>query len=544
MTVAPLEQAVSRVIESFGVTCTTHTGAFDSILQESDRAKDYALTLIFWELCSITDNLLSRICLMSVEEINDLELNIKQQIELLFTTVSGAAAVFLNCFSVRLFTYSEITPPPIEALCGRLNTFLEERAPASVTLIDIDKVISVVSIEKAFAMLHFTMSGMLYTQEFFDAYATHIKPALAGLLGHTKKAIIFDCDNTLWSGVVGEDGDQGITMSFEDKRGSCFAAVQSIAVSLARRGVFVCLCSKNNFDDVQKIVLHHPDMQLRNQHIACMMINWDDKVTNIRAIAKKLNVLLESVLFVDDSPFEIELVNSMLPEVTTVQVPKQLHRYAQVIREVSAQFYAQSVTTEDLQRNLMQHDELGRQAARQQFSDIEDFLASLALCVQIQSNTAVDSKRAAQLTQRTNQFNLTTKRYTESDIDACIASNTQLVLTCAARDRFGSYGTVGVCVVSLDQLNNTAFIDLLLLSCRALGRKIEFAFFDSIMSALKSYGVTTVSGTFIATDKNEQTRTFYPAVGFVMTESSVEKVTYQIALTAYKRNRPDYILIT
>ena len=186
---------------------------------------------------------------------------------------------------------------------------------------NIDKIISHLGISTSIDNRLFYLSKILYSIPFLKSYVNHIKPILFSTIGLAKKALIFDCDNTLWKGILGEDGFENIEMSTNTKHGYIFSEIQSIALSLESQGVLLGLCSKNNFEDVMEVVNSHPDMQLKEHHLSIIKVNWKDKASNLKSISSELNIGLDSIVFIDDSQFEIDLVNEKLPMVTTIQVP-------------------------------------------------------------------------------------------------------------------------------------------------------------------------------------------------------------------------------
>lgn len=235
--------------------------------------------------------------------------------------------------------------------------------------------------------------------------------------GNTKKAIIFDCDNTLWGGVIGEDGIDNIEMSPNSQKGVIFSEIQSLALALSKKGVIIGLCSKNNYLDVENVFLSHPNIVLLKKYITIEKINWLDKVTNLKNIASELNIGLDSIVFVDDSSFEINLVNEQLPEVRTIQVPKKLYLYPRILRNSIDLFFSISEAEEDKKKLKMYKNQKKRLSSKKKYTSIKDYLKSLHIQITIYLNNISLIPRISQMTQKTNQFNLTTKRYSENDIE-------------------------------------------------------------------------------------------------------------------------------
>ncbi len=364
--------------------------------------------------------------------------------------------------------------------------------------------------------------------EFFDLRHWHLSRAplgkgglreLAGeqvkflraLAGKNKKCIVLDCDDTLWGGIVGEDGVGGIHLG-QTYPGSIYRDFQRQVVELHQRGVIVALCSKNNPEDVWEVFRNHPDMVLREEHIAAAHIAWTDKPGGLRALAEQLNIGTDSMVFVDDSEFEANLVRSALPEVEVILLPRDRLTDRLGLLADGALFDTPAITQEDRGRGEMYRAEAQRRVARDQATDLDSYLRSLEMELSIGRVDDVSLARVAQLTQRTNQFNLTTRRYTEAELRAELASPDADVVWLRLRDRFGDSGLTGAAVLRYQQ--GVARIDSLLLSCRVLGRGVEDAFLDALLRRCRERGCAQVVGAYRASSKNAQVADFYPARGF------------------------------
>jgi len=309
--------------------------------------------------------------------------------------------------------------------------------------------------------------------------------------GKLKKVIIFDCDNTLWKGVVGED----IIEPNID--------IQKDAKFLANRGVIIGLCSKNNEDDINEVL---KNQILTDEYISIKRINWNNKVLNLQEIAEELNIGLDSIVFVDDSPFEINYILEQLPEILAI--------YPNELMETVHMWF-------DLTGSLGKTREYKEQYLRKKesnlFLNIDDYLKSLNMIIKIRLNDKKNIARISELTQKTNQFNLTTRRYDDNEINEFMTNNS--VYTLSISDKFGDNGITGVCIV------RTNVIDLFLLSCRILGRGIEYAFIDCIVNDLKNMKYEYVFAEYISTPKNKQVESFYSKIGFVReNDSSIYKI--------------------
>jgi FkbH-like protein len=333
---------------------------------------------------------------------------------------------------------------------------------------------------------------------------------------------VVDLDNTLWGGVIGEDGLAGIQVG-PDGIGNAFLAFQQELEKLWRRGILLAVCSKNNSDDALAALSQHPDMILRPSHFAAMRINWQSKSTNIREIAHELNIGLDSLVFLDDNPVERAVVSSEISEVLTPEMPQDPAGYRRALLEIVGVFDTLAFTDEDRQRNQQYAEQRARleaQAEMVQTGSLDDYLASLEIVVDIEPVTPVTLPRVAQLTNKTNQFNLTTRRYTEGEI-ADKQAGGSLVLTARVRDRFGDSGLTGVVIAdpSGDELWT---IDTLLLSCRVMGRGVEAALLSSVVEGARDAGATCLQGWYLPTQKNDVVRDTYHSLGFVAVEQHAD----------------------
>lgn len=334
---------------------------------------------------------------------------------------------------------------------------------------------------------------------------------LRALKGKSYKCLILDCDDTLWGGVVGEEGIAGIALG-PTYPGSCYMAFQREIMNLHDRGVVLALCSKNNERDVFEVFERHPHMVLRQECFATWQINWDDKATNIRRIVEQLGIGMDSVVFADDSAYEIGLVQSQIPEITVLHLPSEVSRLRSALC-ARGYFDALSLSEEDRARNRMYRDEAQRKQLSASASSVEEYLTKLEIHMRIGRADAFHVPRVAQLTQKTNQFNLTTKRYTEGDIARWTSDARCDVLYAQYQDAIADMGIVGVAMVRYAE--SVADIDTLLMSCRALGRGVEDALLSYVVSRARARGCTTVRGRYIPTQKNGQVADFYAHHHFV-----------------------------
>jgi FkbH-like protein len=536
------KEILEYALRSEKVPAVVEAGDYDNIVQDSVKYKAADLVIVFWDLCNIIDGLQFKIELFDQQTVEEIFEQTKAQMNLVFKNLEDTSLVLFNAFTGIQFSGLGVGGTNLERLAARLNEYLRVSIPRNVKLVELEKVIAHVGVNASTDLRNFYSSKAPYTIDFFRAYSRHIKPYVMSANGRSKKVVVFDCDNTLWKGVLGEEGYAGIEMSPATKDGAVFAEVQSIALSLNRQGVLIGLCSKNNAADVKELIGTHPDMQIKEEHIAARRINWSDKASNLREIAKELNLGLDSFVMVDDSPFEANLIKEQLPEVTVLQVPERLSEYPKLLRENCGLFYDLSSTAEDARKADMYKEQEERENNRHAFADITSYLASLKMKMTVYRGDKSIVPRMAQLTQKTNQFNLTTRRYTERDIERFLNDKCTEVFAFSMSDKFGDSGVTGLGVVRTGE-HNRAVIDTFLMSCRVIGRDVEYAFMDHLMRHLKDRKVELVSAQYIKTQKNDQVKEFLDRCSFQLQSSTEEERNYLLNINDYQSKQIDYVEI-
>ena len=342
-----------------------------------------------------------------------------------------------------------------------------------------------------------------------------------------KKCLVLDLDNTLWGGILGEDGPNNLKIG-GDYPGKAFLLFQQQILELQKRGIILAVCSKNNEADVWEFIDNSRDQVLKKVHIAAWRINWNDKAGNIAELAKELNIGLDSMVFLDDQPAERELVKSMLPEVTVPDFPAAPYLLPVFFKNLQEQYFnIYQASAEDLRKTEQYKQNAERREFQQQFTNIDEFIKSLEIETTIRMNDDADIPRIAQMSQKTNQFNLTGKRYTDLELKEIIEHHGK-VFSLSVKDKFGDSGLTGAAVVSL--IGNDAHIDNLFLSCRILGRKIENTFVEHILLGLKEDLLENVTATYYKTLKNQLVENFYESMGFSVMDKDVQNKTYVYCL--------------
>ncbi len=542
-TVSFLKEIMEYYVRVEGVNANVVIGDYDNIIQGTLKYKNANLVVIFWELCNLINGFHYEAEELNEDQLEKIYSKTISEINLAFRNLQKTSLILMNRFTSLPFSHANPEMGNLERLARRLNKYLEGNIQNNIRLIDIDKGISCVGINKSVDFRYFYSAKSLYTVDFYKEYAKRVRPFVMSANGKSKKALIFDCDNTLWKGILGEDGKDGIEMSPLTADGAIFSEIQGIALNLVKQGVLIGLCTKNNSKDVVEVIENHPDMRLRERDIAIKKINWKDKTENLQEIARELNIGLDSLVYVDDSSFEVNLIRAQLPEVTVIQVPEKLYGYPGILKENLSLFYGFSRTREDTQKTQMISSEMKRVNAQKEFSTTEDYLISLELKMSIFENDETLIPRLAQLTQKTNQFNLTTNRYTEADIKNLMEKEAAKVYAFSVSDRFGDSGVTGLSIVQFDLKKQTADIDTFLMSCRIIGRNLEYVFMDYLVESFKETNTRIITARYIKTSKNELTQKFYEECAFSVASTEHSRKNYILEINRYQPRRLNYVKI-
>ena len=357
-------------------------------------------------------------------------------------------------------------------------------------------------------------------------------------LGLAKKIVVCDLDNTLWGGVIGEDGLTGIALGPASPAGEAYVALQEYLLELKRRGVLLAVCSKNNPDDARLPFTEHPHTRLRLEDFAAFFANWSDKAENMRAIAAQLALGLDSFVFLDDNPVERAWVRSQCPEVVVVELGPTPFGY---VRDLDRGRYFQTVglSDEDRGRSDMYRQTAAREELRTAYGSLEEFLEQLDMRASAVAVTTANIGRVTQLVNKTNQFNLTTRRYTESQIARLAADHAGWARAFRLADRFGDYGLIGV-VLCVTAARDSWEIDTWLMSCRVLGRRMEHFMFDQLCDAARAAGITSIVGVYRPTAKNKQVADLFTRLGFraMADEPDEARYVFDLTSTAFAHDAP------
>lgn len=395
---------------------------------------------------------------------------------------------------------------------GRLNQELarEARRNSRLLLHDTASLIGTSGVANWFSLARWHAYKIPTTPEADVVFGHSLASLIAAAFGRTRKCLILDLDNTLWGGVIGDDGADRIVIGRETPRGEAYLAFQQYVKRLQERGILLAVCSKND-DAVARRGFSHPDSILQLSDFAGFKANWEPKSENIKALATELNLGLDSFVFVDDNPAERLLVRGQLPMVAVPEVGEDVSQYPAIL-DAARYFEVVSISAEDAQRTKLYAQNAERDALAQTFKDYGAYLDSLQMVSEIAPFTATYMDRIAQLTNKTNQFNLTTRRYTKTEMESLAADSQYVTLYGRLTDVFGDNGLVSVIVGR--RVDRALHIDLWLMSCRVLKRGMEDAMLDALVSQARRVGCDSLIGAYIPTPRNGMVAEHYATLGF------------------------------
>src|SRR5579859_6145744 len=456
---------------------------------------------------------------------------------------SSPAAIVLHNFALPAYPlfgiYEVMAPQSQTGALRQLNARLAAAVQAvpAVYVLDFDRLCATLGYQHCFDTKMWYLGRAPLSAPTLPLLARTQAAFIQALLGSPRKCLVLDLDNTLWGGVWGEGGVRGIKVA-PAFPGSAFRDFQQVVLQLHRQGVILAINSKNNPADVEEVFRTHPDMVLRPEHFASLQINWRAKPDNMVQLAAEINIGLDSLVFFDDSPAERDLMRQALPQVLTLEVPADPLQYANILLASQA-FDKLSLTEEDRQRGATYRDQRARRQWAQSATSLQDFYERLQMVVNIQRVGEFALPRVVDLLHKTNQFNLTTRRYTAAELAEILADPRCGVFYLQVTDRFGDNGIVGVAIAR----HGAAVVELdtFLLSCRVLGRTVETAFLSFLLEWARAAGSTAVEGTFIPTAKNTPAADFYARHGFTPIPSTGAGSRWRLQLADVAFQWPSYI---
>ena len=369
-----------------------------------------------------------------------------------------------------------------------------------------------------FAPNVYVSTEMVLSIDALPYVASRVMDIICAIKGQFKKCLILDLDNTVWGGVIGDDGLEGIQLGHGLGIGKAFTEFQMWVKKLKQRGVIICVASKNNEETAKEPFEKHPDMVLKLEDIAVFQANWETKVDNIRTIQRILNIGFDSMVFLDDNPFERNIVRENIPGITVPELPQDPGEYLEYLYSLNL-FETASYSQADKDRTKQYQVEAQRVSLQKTFSNEADFLKSLDMTSVVSGFNKFNTPRVAQLSQRSNQFNLRTVRYTEADIEALGQDPDVIDLSFTLEDKFGDNGLIAV-IIMKKQDEETLFIDTWFMSCRVLKRGMEDFTLNTMVEAAREKGYKRIVGEYLPTPKNKMVENHYPSLGFQKLEGT------------------------
>ena len=528
-TINGLEESLRVKLYEKKIDCMTYVGGYNQFNQEilDVGSKLYKfspdLTFLILDTQSTLGNLFHEPYSVSSSErkkIFDAKFDDLKNLVHSFTKQTKSKLVVMN-FSIPSYSpYGIFETKVVDGLHNSIKKLNENLANEflkndSVYIFDFNSFVNQYGEKNIFDVKQFLFGDIKVSLDYIPNLADELTGYIFAVLGLTKRCIVLDLDNTLWGGIVGEDGYDGIKLG-AGAQGNSFIEFQKYLLSLHQRGILLAINSKNNPDDALDVITNHPDMILRKEHFACMKINWNDKVSNMIDIAKELNFGLDYLVYFDDDPVNRDFMKSSLPDVLTVELPNDPSQYVTILKNMK-EFNVLKITDEDAKRGQMYVQQKNRQEFERSVTNLDGFLKQLKLKVKIKEADKFSIPRISQLTLKTNQFNLTTKRYQEEDIKNFVEDKNIEIGYAQVEDKFGDNGITSVFILNKRNPKEW-YLDTFLLSCRIMGREIEKCIMSHIISKAKKDGVTIIKANYLPTKKNKPIEDFLPDCGFQKNE--------------------------
>jgi FkbH-like protein len=464
--------------------------------------------------------------------IDSKEAEIRHRYRMVFEKARSFQAIYL-CTYHRMGMSTDVAGQDAVAIVlARFNATLRQEAAVypNIRIIETEDIVRVVGQQAAFDSRFYFRNKAPYAGTYMNELASRISAAARGFGAHFYKVLVLDCDNTLWGGVIGEELINGIQLDPYDYPGNIFWRMQQEFAALERQGILLALVTKNNLADVEEVLRQHPNMVLKEKHIVAKQVNWEDKPSNLRALAKELNLGLDSFVFLDDSSFECEAVRQQLPMVKTLQVPSMLSDYPRVVEEIKSLFLAGGIAADSTGKTEQYRQRAGAEDLKARFDTQEEYLKSLELKVELRRNARSSAGRISELSQKSNQFNLTTRRYSVAEIEQMMDGESHAVYSLVVSDRFGNAGLTGVAVINYE--GKVAVVENFFMSCRVIGRGVETAIWTPIVADAVRCGCVDLHAKFVPSAKNAHVSHFFDRLSMPLIKESSEGVRSYSILAA------------
>ena len=445
---------------------------------------------------------------LSIEEVSKEVERLEDYLEFLFRKLKcECRLVILSCFENEYLASTPIGQVSFQSIIYRLNELIRNliRDIDQIHILDINRMIMAIGYKSFYNKLNYYHTNSPFSALACNMLSYFVLSLIEQITNQSKKCLVLDCDNVLWGGSAGEDGMEGLLLS-NQFMGRAYLDLQREIIKLYYQGIIICLCSKNKLSDIKDILSKHPDMLLKENFISAMKINYNNKADNIRELSKELNISLDAMVFADDNPYEISLINYELPEVTTIQLnPQRPYQYSEIFRNLAC-FYKKKLNENDQMRGKQYKEQEARLHNRSLYTNIEAYHASLQTEITISKVDEYSISRVAELSQRTNQFNLSGKHYTLEELQALLAKDYE-ILYLRAKDKFGDMGIIASGVVKL--YKDFAVIEAMFLSCRVFGRGFELSLITEIEKVVLKRNINNLYGVYNENKKNEMFKNFY-----------------------------------
>ena len=490
---------------------------YETVINPTDKLYTENFEYIF--IFQSTQKLQSAFYKLPLEQRKTFAADQKKYLENLCQTINKNSSAKIICFNFPEINdavfgnFSSKTEASFLFQLRKINVELQDIAQnnKNIFIADVLSAVNNVGQKEAMSAKWYVTSQNVFQLEFLPVVAKICTDILLAFTGKFKKCLIMDLDNTMWGGIIGDDGLENIEIG-ELGIGKAFTQLQYWAKELKHRGILIAVCSKNDEHIAKEVFEKHPDMVLRMEDISIFVANWSNKGDNIKYIQEVLNIGMDSLVFIDDNPFERNLVKTMLPDVTVPELPEDPADYLPFLQSLNL-FETVSFTEEDTVRTKQYQEESKRIVMQQSFESVDEYLGSLEMEAKIEHINSFNLARCAQLTQRSNQFNLTTIRYTEDQLQQFLLKGGEAICI-SLKDKFGDYGLISL--VLLEKKENIAEVNTWIMSCRVLKRGVEELAVNEVVAAAQKMNCLIVQGKYLPTPKNGMVKELYKNMGFTV----------------------------
>tara|TARA_B100000900_G_scaffold414473_1_gene441207 strand:- start:1774 stop:3510 length:1737 start_codon:yes stop_codon:yes gene_type:complete len=531
--VNPLDKIIKYYLDKKNISSYIEFANFNTILP-SETKERFNIGLIIWECENLFPNGYDDLEKLTLKECNDYIESFITNFEYFLKDLSSYDYLIIKKLNGINYCSNNFEYNSARYISEKINLYLMEKTILYKNIKFFDDSDLIYDYGKDYYGRKLKDNKLpYYSTEVLLEIGNTLSLMILSHFGLGKKVLILDCDKTLWNGVIGEDDNEKI-FSIQDKKRDFFLYANKIFNSLKNKGVLLAICSKNNFLDVKNFFDKKSNNLINFNDLIAKKINWELKSKNILDISNELNLGTSSFVFLDDSEHEINEVKTAINDIDCILVPKELRDYKKILLKIYKIFsYSFYETGEDANRTQLYQDEEQRNKLKKNYS-YEEYLKNLSLEMNFSNGNNFDLKRLVQMTQKTNQFNLTVLRQSENELKKKLSSKKYLVYAFSLKDKFGDYGTVGLCQIKIVK-NDTVLIENLLMSCRVMGRNAEQSFLNEIIKTLNKQGYNKIYGLYSKGQKNQIVENFYEKNGFVKNDKD-KSFKYEGKLYIFENN--------